>query len=206
MKGKIGKKKILLISIIAVLVIATVSVAVYAAFIRNSDAVVNTFSPATSELPIIQEAFDKNVKKDVKINVGDTDYPVYVRAAIVVNWQETGQNDGAYYFAQSSSDDYELVINEAKWEKHGDYYYYLDPVPSNGTTESLILECYPKTSAPDENYSLSVTVAAQTVQAVGRTDDDTKSSVLDAWGYSVTGETTRVPAETTAAPEETVSD
>lgn len=48
MKGKTEKKRILLISIITVLPVAAISVAVYAAFVRNSDTAANIFSSATS--------------------------------------------------------------------------------------------------------------------------------------------------------------
>ena len=206
MKQKIKNKKVLLISIVSVLIIAAVTLAVYAAFVRNAGTVNNTFSPADSILPTIKEEFDGNVKKDVKIEVGKTNYPVYVRAAIIVNWQEAGNDNGPYYFEPPKPEDYELVINDAKWIKYGDYYYYTEPVESDGTTDTLIVSCKPKNPAPDDNYSLSVTITAQTVQAVGRTDNDTQSAVLNAWGYSVTGETTKVPAATTVVPEETVGD
>lgn len=180
MKRIIKKNRIQYSLLIAFAVIAIITASVYAAFLRNSDTVENKFSPAVSKLPEFQETFDGNVKKDVKIQVGKTDYPVYVRAALVFNWQDT---DGVVYFSKPiPNEDYTLTINEEKWELKDDgYYYYSDPVSSNGVTESLILECKPIKSAPNTKYSLSVNVLAQTVQAVGRTDDGSKSAVEDAW-------------------------
>lgn len=179
---KIGKHRILCYLLIAVVVIAVITASVYAIFLRNSDTVKNTFTPAVSKIPDIQESFDGTTKKDVKIEVGKTEYPVYVRAALVFNWQEKDNSNEVVYFSQPTKDDYLLKINESKWELKSDgYYYYSDPVPSNGVTDALILECEPVNPAPDEKYTLSVKVLAQTIQAVGRTDDDSKLAVEDAW-------------------------
>lgn len=187
MKQKIRKHRILYSLIIAIVVIVIITASVYAAFLRNSDTVKNTFSPAVSILPDIQETFDGNVKKDVKIAVGETEYPVYVRAALVFNWQEKGNENGAVYFSKpEEGEDYTLTINESKWELKSDgFYYYSDPVASKGETESLIDECIQINSAPDEKYMLSVKVLAQTVQAVGRTDDESKAAVEDAWNIDL---------------------
>lgn len=183
MKRTLKKHRILYSLLIAVAVISTIIASVYAAFLRKPDTAQNTFSPAVSKLPDIQEVFNETTKKDVKIAVGETKYPVYVRAALVFNWQEEGNQNGAVYFAKPTlNKDYTLTINESKWELKDDgYYYYSDPVPSNGITDALILECMPITAAPDKDYALSVKILAQTVQATGHTDDDTKAAVEDAW-------------------------
>lgn len=189
---KIGKRKILYSLIIALAVIAVITASVYAAFLRKSDTVQNTFSPAVSKIPEIQEIIEDNAKKDIKISVGKTDYPVYVRVALVFNWQEKGNKNGVIYFSKPVKDkDYTLKINESKWEQKSDgYYYYKDPVPSNGVTDtSLITECKPISNAPD-GYALSVNVIAQTVQAVGHTDEDSKgtptiTALEDAWGVAL---------------------
>lgn len=183
MKQKIKEHRILCSVLIVIAVISIITVSVYAAFLRKSDTVTNTFSPAVSKLPEIQETFVENVKKDVKIAVGETKYPVYVRAELVFNWQEEGNENGVVYFSKPDKNvDYTLTINESKWELKDDgYYYYSDPVPSNGVTDSLIKECKPIKSAPEKGYALSVKVLAQTVQAVGRTDDDSQAAIEDAW-------------------------
>ena len=187
MKRKIGKHKILYSLLIAFAVIAAITTFVYAAFLRNSDTVTNTFAPAVSKLPEIQETFDDNVKKEVKIAVGETKYPVYVRAELVFNWQEKDKQDGVVYFNQPvEGKDYTLTINESKWElKEDGYYYYKDPVASKGVTESLITEFQLINPSLDENYALSVRILAQTVQAVGHTDDNGKSAAEDAWNIAL---------------------
>lgn len=180
---KIGKHRILSYILIAVAVIAIITASVYAAFFRNSDIVKNTFTPAVSKIPDINESFDGTTKKDVRIAVGETEYPVYVRAALVFNWQEKGESNEVVYFNQPEKDtDYTLTINYEKWELKDDgFYYYSDPVASKGETEALILKCAQIKDAPNEKYTLSVKVLAQTVQAVGRTDDDSKAAAEDAW-------------------------
>lgn len=181
---KMGKRKMLYSIVIVIAVIAVVTVSVYAAFLKKSDTVENTFAPAVSKLPDIQETFTDNVKKDVKIAVGETDYPVYVRVALVFNWQEKGNKNGAIYFDQPAEGDYTLTVNSDKWVLKDGYYYYKEPVPSNGVTDVLIKECEPIGTAPD-GYALSVNILAQTVQAVGMTDNNSSTALGDAWGVDL---------------------
>ena len=184
---KLVKHKILCYLLIAVAIIAVITASVYAAFFKSSGAVKNTFAPAVSKIPDIQEAFDGNVKKDVKIAVGETQYPVYVRAALVFNWQDKDDTNEVVYFSQPvEGEDYTLTVNDAKWKLKDDgFYYYSDPVASKGETEALIFECKPIKDAPDADYTLSVKILAQTVQAVGHTDEDTKTAVEDAWNMAM---------------------
>lgn len=185
------RKKQLLIALIAVLVISAVGAAVYARYIRSTNEDKSDFSPAHSIPLTINEDFSNNVKQKVSISVGDTDYPVYVRAAIIFNWKQEGDK-GLLYFKKPVSDiDYKLEWNAAKWEfsdpdNGGDgYYYYKHPVSSGGTTDYLINKCEQLNAFTDElgnEYTLNVEIIAQTVQAVGHTDDDTLMAVEDAWG------------------------
>lgn len=183
---KIREHKILFSVLIVIVAIAVIVVSVYAKYLKNSNKVENTFAPAVSDIPEIQEQFeDRKVKKDVKIKVPDKGYPVYVRATIVVNWQEKGNENGAFYFDSPKDTDYSLSIGD-KWmyNPSDKYYYYLEPVPSNGVTDVLIKECKPEVTPP-EGYALSVNIVTQTVQAVGHTDDDKFTAVFDAWGVDL---------------------
>ena len=103
--------------------------------------------------------------------------------------------------------DYSLTFNdESVWKpmKSYDsdedreimYYYYIGTnsdslkgvVKSSGKTEALINEFVDNTEAdgykyelPFDGYKLNLEIIVQTVQAVGRTDDDTLAACEDAW-------------------------
>lgn len=153
---------------------------VFAAYLRNSEEVKNIFKPADSVTPEISETFDNTVKEDVYFKVGETDYPVYVRAAIVITWQNA---DGIVYFSKPIEDDnYTIDLNLIDWEQKEDgFYYFRNPVISGGLTSSLIYECRQIKAAPVEGYTLNVEIIVQTVQAVGSTDGENNTPETDAW-------------------------
>ena len=159
---------------------ALISVSVFAAYLRNTNEVKNTFKPADSVVPEIVEEFDGSVKEDVYFKVGDTDYPVYVRAAIVITWQN---KDGIVYFSKPDPDsDYSIDLNLNDWELRTDgFYYYKSSVASGGSTSILINSCTQTNDAPVDGYTLSVEILVQTVQAVGSTDGENGTPETDAW-------------------------
>lgn len=193
----VKRKKLALTAVIAIAVVMVFSAVVYARYIRNSNEVENKLSPKASVMPGINEVFENNIKKDVSISVGDTDYPVYVRAAVVFTWKlekQTDEDNGFLYFKKpESGTDYELKLAENNnWfysdpaSKGDGYYYYKKPVASGGTTDILIEECTQKRTMTDEQgntYTLNVEIITQTVQAVGHTDDGKFMSVEDAWKW-----------------------
>lgn len=192
----IAQYRILFI-IVAVLLAVAVPVSAY--FIRNSGEVTNTFTPAASVQPQIEETFVNHVKSNVFFQVGETDYPVYVRAAIVVTWQK--ENSTVYFSEPIENTDYTLALSldasadAAGWVKGEDgYFYYRTIVESGGETEVLIEKCEPLGSeTTPEGYTLNVDVLVQTVQAIGYTDADGENSApeipayKDAWGLSSPG-------------------
>ena len=185
-----GKNRILLCVCAAVLLLAGTVTGVYARYIRYSSGVENKFDSAVSITPEFS-----NGASNVSIAVGGkTDYPVYVRAEIIVTWQDA---NGTVYFSKPSADrDYSLVLNLSAtgWvEGDGDGYYYYKPrVESEGSTDILIKSWAQRAGAnpPAANYALNVEVIAQTVQAVGYTDGDGVDPTTeieaykDAWGLS----------------------
>lgn len=189
------RKKQLMIALIAVIVIAAFSVAVYARYVRTSNKAKNDFSPAHSVQPQVNESFENNIKENVSISVGNTDYPVYVRVALVFNWQIAGSDNGFLAFAEpKSGEDYSLTLAQnSNWvysdpKTGGDgYYYYTKPVASGGSTEMLIKKCTQlQTYTDDQNntYTVNLKIITQTVQAVGHTDDDSLLAVEDAWSWT----------------------
>lgn len=193
---KANKRRILFAALIAITAILTLSVSLYAYFLRHSIEVKNVLDPAVSVDPLINEEFENGdtVKSNVNISIDEegnrTGYPVYVRARLVITWQCTDVNGNpiVLYAVPEKGTDYTLDINETDWELHSDgYYYYRYIVPSEGKTKDLIEECVALTDFTDERgntYTLSVNVIVQTVQAAGYTDDDEKKAVEDAWGWN----------------------
>ena len=180
--GKYTKKRTLpLISwLMLLLVLVSLSTGTVVAYLAaSSKELTNRFEPAPQQDPKILETFENNTKENVRVRAGDTGYPVYVRAAIVVTWK-----NGNNILPQTPvpGTDYELTLGE-KWTQRGDgYYYYAEAVPSGETTDPLVTTCTPLKAAPENGYSLSVDILTQTVQALGTTDDGTESAVQDAWG------------------------
>ena len=193
MKQKIPRKKWLPILLIAILLVTVVTASVIAKYIKNTDAVKNTFKPAASVTPEIIEEFeehDNTLKKNVHFKVGTTEYPVYVRATIVITWQN---KDGIVYFSEPNKDgDYTIDLNLTDWVYNEDdgFYYYTKYVESGKETTNLINECKQINAAPVEGYTLSVEIIVQTVQAIGYTDEDNPNGVIpayqDAWEHSPT--------------------
>lgn len=179
--------------LIVLAMVAVVSGTISAYYIKNAGKVTNTFTPADSVQPEVVEDFDGNVKENVYVKVGNTGYPVYVRAEIVITWQK---EDGTVYFANPIEDsDYklDLILSEAGsttgWVKGNDgYYYYQTPVESDGKTSALIKKCVPISKGPTSEYTLNVEIIVQTVQAIGYTDGENSKPVIDAykdaWGIS----------------------
>lgn len=206
----------LLLALLTVISIAMMSF-MFAAYLRKTTEAGNNFKPDLPVTPTVKEKFDGQEKKNVKIEVGDTGYPVYVRAAIVVTWKRAkddpvvkdAKKDDVYFImpkegrlAVEGDDiyvdgeenyygDYMIYLSlgdDSNWVKIGDYYYYKLPVESGKETEALIERCFQVNpqNAP-EGYVLSVDIIAQTVQAIGTTDEDNenvggdKPAYKDAW-------------------------
>lgn len=143
----------------------------------NTDAVTNTFTPANTDITI-EEDFNGKVKNNVKVkNTGDID--VYVRAMIVVTWQ----NDAGevHDTAPVEGTDYMISLgNNTGWAAGADgYYYYTSKVAPNGSTGILLTDCKPVEGKTPENYHLVVDVLAQAIQA------QPDSVVTEVWSSGV---------------------
>lgn len=181
-----NKKLILLISIVAIMILAITAGTTIAFLKAETGTVTNTFTPAKVTTDIT-EGFDGKTKSNVQIkNTGDIN--AYIRAAVVVNWVD---DDGNIYPKQPVAGEdndytitYNLVTSGDGWYKIGDYYYYSKPVPPkdnepNNVTGVLITECKPvEGKAPDGCY-LSVEIIADAIQSVPL------DAIQDAWSVTV---------------------
>ena len=136
--------------------------------------VVNTFTPSKIETNI-EEKFESNVKTNVRIqNTGDVD--AYIRARIVVTWQD--KNGNVLGEKPVSGTDYTMKQTLGKWYQKDGLYYYKGRVSSGGYTAYLIDRCEPLKAAPVEGYTLHVEILAEAIQA------DPDAAIKDAWGVT----------------------
>lgn len=171
-------------ALIALLVVILCAGGALAYLSLSSGSVSNTFTPDASVNPAINEVFEDNTKENVSVTVGETGYSVYVRAVVVATWEDDSGNVLAA--APVAGEDYSITYNMTSgWFQKDGYWYYSDPVASGGTTGTLITECKPLKAAPESGYTLSVKIAAQTIQAAGTTDGDSTPLVTAAWDVEV---------------------
>ena len=120
--------------------------------------------------------------------VTDQGYAVYLRAAVVVNWEKTvdGKREILSKIPEASLDYSLSAKDENPWIQLSDgFYYYRYVITDHGQFPPPVsLQVLPGNRHPE--YELKMTVYAQTVQAVGTTDEDhttpNKDAVFDAWG------------------------
>ena len=162
----------------------------------------NTFTAETEVPPAIVETFQENtslVKENVRVNVGNPGYGVYVRAAVVITWRD----DDGNLLAQSpvADTDYTISMGDG-WFSHDGFWYCKTMVKSpdgeeNGISPVLIQTCTART--PKNGYHLHVEIVSQTIQALGTTDEAVDSegnpvptvpAVTDAWGVYVLADKT----------------
>ncbi len=167
----------------SLLVLATVAVGGTLAYlIDTTDEVVNTFEPTS--VPIeVEEAFDGNTKKDVKIR-NNGNIPAYIRATYVVNWEdEEGNILGT---PPVKDEDYTIELNIKDWIECDGYYYHTKPVAANGETAVFIMTCSLEKDesgvpvTPPDGYYLRVDVLAQSVQSTPKT------AMEELWKVTVT--------------------
>ncbi len=132
------------------------------AYLTVRDSVDNAFILGTV-VPSVEETFDPaaGTKENVSVkNNGNA--PVYVRALVLITWQDAA---GATLSAQpAAGTDYDLVGAQAGWTLGGDgYYYCTSPVQPGASTPMLVQKLTDKNA--DAQRYLCVDVIAQAVQA-----------------------------------------
>ena len=186
-RTKSKKKLILLVSLVMLLTVAVGGTLAY--LTANTEPLENIFP--TSEVPIsVQESFNGTVKNNVTIqNDGDTE--AYIRAAVVVTWQDS---EGKVYAVKPEVGvDYQITFPTGTgwvYRTADGFYYYTSPVvPEDNavttdvvedSTGVLLTNCMPLKAAPADGYTLSVEIVAESVQAKGF--DGSDKAVVKAWG------------------------
>lgn len=173
-----NKKLILLISVVAILILALTAGTTLAWLKASSGPVVNTFTPArvTSQ---VEESIKDGVKSDVRIkNTSNID--AYIRAIVVINWVDKDGNIAAQKPVKGTgyTIEYNLTSN-GWWQGNDGYYYYSSAVAPEDLTGVLIKECKAVADKAPEGYSLSVEIIADAIQSVP------DKAVSDAWNVTV---------------------
>lgn len=184
LKKSKNKKLTLLISIIAVMIMAITAGTTIAWLNAKTGQVVNTFTPArvTSQ---VEESVDGDVKSDVMIrNTSNID--AYIRARVVINWvDESGNIAGQKPVADT---DYTIScydLDSGWWQGADGYCYYSSAVSPDDLTKVLIKRCQLNDDAEvPEGYYLSVEIIADAIQSVPA------SVVAEKWNVTVNADGT----------------
>lgn len=171
-------KKLILTVLAVILVLCATAGVTLAILSATTGGVNNGFTAATVDIETIEDFQDGgDVKKDVYIQ-NDSSTGVYIRAAIVVTWQDA--NGDVYSKAPVLDTDYTLKGMNSGWRSGSDgYYYWVSPVAAGGHTENLIGQCALVSGKAPTGYTLHVEIAAQAIQA------SPKDAVIGAWGVTV---------------------
>lgn len=169
-----GKKAILLSVLTIILAVAAIG-ATLAFIIVQTNPIENTFPPPNLSINIIE---GNNIKND-------GDVPVYVRAAVVVNWVD---GEGAILSEQPTAGDYTLTIANG-WVKGADGFYYHTAPLASQAQETLITTATQNTTKA--GYTLRVQVLASGIQTTPT------EAVQNSWGVTVDGNGNLTPPQAT---------
>ena len=180
---KLGKAFPFLALILILVAVVSLTTGVVVAYLSaTTDAVSNTFVPDEPTNPSVAETFNGNTKQNVSVNVGDPGYAVFVRAAVVVTWQDKDGN--VYGKAPEAGVHYTISYNDKDWFFQDGFWYCTESVAS-GNTPVLITTCTPKDGQAPDGYTLNVEIMTQTIQALGTTDAGDIPAATNAWGVTV---------------------
>lgn len=175
-KYNLRKTTILLVSVFAMVIMV---IGASLSFLKTQKGpLVNEFASSYVTSEVVEE-FDNKVKSNVKIqNTGDI--AAYIRAAVIVTWEDEDKN--VYPQMPVAGVDYTIELSDNSWdiETSDGYYYYTKPVASKDYTEVLINEVKPVDSKTPEGYKLSVEILGDAIQSL-----PTKA-VESSWGVTVT--------------------
>lgn len=200
------KKSISLLASVLVVVLSVITVAAY--LFINLGPLTNKFQPAVAQDPTVL-----NTDGKYSVQIPNNGYAVYVRAAIVVNWQaEVGGEKKVLGDVPVPGVDYTLTTNSTEWFKGSDGFYYLKSmvIPPEGTepvNTSVLIEEFKKLKDSimyddadlddtKDEYFLNIDIISQTIQALGTTDAGDVPAVVDAWHVTMTGDLITGPVAT----------
>lgn len=160
-------KRIILIIMICMFMLAIVSSPVVAYMIKRVGTTTNTFVPAAVQCQVMEIVADNAKTSITVVNEGNID--AYIRVRLV-----TYMTDGAGNVTTATPPSVDFTLGDS-WIKDADSntYYYKDAVVPNGTTGNLL-----KTEIILKEGQV-VVVLAEAVQA------NPSSAVAGAWGVTI---------------------
>lgn len=175
-----GKTPKVILLVVSLLLVMVLSIGGTLAWLTADTApVVNTFTAGEVTTTVVEELKD-GVKNDVRIKNDEKSVDAYIRAMVVVTWQNDDGN--VYGTAPVENMDYTITwsgIEYNNWFKIGDYYYHKAAVKPGNSTSVLFTKCKPVEGKAPEGYHLCVEVISSAIQA----EPDT--AVENAWGITV---------------------
>lgn len=171
MRRKTNKRALLAAAVIVLLLTAAIG-GTLAYLATSTQKVENVFTPADVTSAVVEPSWTdgKTTKSNVTIqNTGDVS--AFIRAAIVVTWQD--ENGNVLSVKPRLETDYTLEIGSS-WTKDGDYYYYNAAVAAGAQTANLIKACTVIAKAPIDGYTLHVEVIGSAIQSEGMGAADAK--------------------------------
>ena len=167
-RRKLNKYFLVTLSLILLLGAAVGSTIAY--IIASGGTVTNSFTPG---VVLCEVKADNSVE-----NTGNVD--AYIRAAVVINWENaSGDING---IAPKADTDYTVTLGE-NWVKIGEYYYYKNEVPFQGTDKTTPVVTVKQLTKSPEGFSLMVEVLAEAIQAEGT--NGTETPIEDAWDVAM---------------------
>lgn len=175
-KGMSPRKTLLIVCLLLTFVLAAGTTVAFIQMSTNS--VQNTFTPARVQIEILEEKTDTQ-KQNIQIRNLNTerDVPVYVRATLVIHWQDT--IDGTMQIIAPPAGG-SVAVGKVMddWFQVGDTYYY-KYVLQPGMESSVMLEPIKVTLPDGSTAQCVVDVRAEAIQA------EPAAAVESAWPVKV---------------------
>ena len=168
---------------ISLIVVTSFAYLIVSGGLANKTEIAPEYSPTIVENPVGSYYVDTTT----------TEYSMYVRVAVSVYW--LSDSNSIYAHAPVEGQDYSIAFNTTDWFYEDGFYYYKIPATPQGTvlnktsgkTTVLVSDfatlptANVPTDAGGDEYSLKLTMVAQTIQAKGTTDVGNIPAVEDAW-------------------------
>lgn len=142
----------------------------------QTNPVVNQFTPSQVSCSV-KENFNGTIKTDVNVT-NNSDIPAYIRVKLVTyRVSDAGENAGKHIGGTADLPTFKLGTG---WVKHGEYYYYTQPVapgasPAANLTDSMTLT---GSYTDADGGKQVIEVMAEAIQSVPT------SAVVSAWGVN----------------------
>lgn len=176
-----ARKRLSLLPVALVVLAGMLVGSTIAYLVSHTDSITNTFTSAKVTTSITESFTEWTVQKeDVRVkNTGDVD--AFIRAAVVVTWQDKEGNVYPTAPVYGADKDYFVTYPENySWVELGDYYYYTSPVTPGDSTGELLTKCsFCHGAVPPEGYTLHVEILASAIQS------EPTDAVKEAWGVTI---------------------